>query len=236
MSLISLIFLIISIFSINKYFGKSGLFSYNCIAVCLANIQILQLTNYHYLGFCAPLGTIVFTTTFFTNGLITKQYGKKESQKSILLSSIIYIIFSLSMILSLAHKPFCNQNDFCNQAFEKYKALSEIFIPSLRILISSLLAFIISQFFCTFIFDKLNKFSKFIPMPTSIFLSSILDHVSFTIFAFYIFSDTKPPLKIFFSGYIFGSYILRLLAILILTMASYLKKFVTSKPSKVLKN
>ncbi|MDR1208611.1 MAG: queuosine precursor transporter [Holosporales bacterium] len=136
--------------------GKSGLCAYNCIAVCIANIQVLHITKYDLMPMPVPLGTVLFTTTFLSNNMISAKYGSSEAQKSVILSFVVYAFFSISLILSLMHKPL--QGDaFLQESYQNYLAIKRLFTPSIRILCASLISFLLSQYFNILFFVRINK-------------------------------------------------------------------------------
>ncbi|MDR1907542.1 MAG: queuosine precursor transporter [Holosporales bacterium] len=142
----------------HKIAGSAGLCTYNCVAVCLANIQVLHISKYSMLPSPLPLGTVLFTTTFLANNIISSKYGKDEAKKSIRLSFIVYTFFSFSLIISLMHKPFVLEGDvFTQQAYLNYQAMMRLFVPSLRILCASIAAFLVSQLCNVWFFDKVRR-------------------------------------------------------------------------------
>ncbi|MDR0632988.1 MAG: queuosine precursor transporter [Holosporales bacterium] len=237
---------ILCVFTFYKYFGVTGLHVYNSLVICLANIQILHLTQFAYIDVQVPLGTVLFTTTFLANWIISGECGAAEARKSVLLSSLAYVLFSGHMLLALAHSPVRQLDTYSLQALSKYQALLEIFIPSLRIILASILAYIISQFFYIRFIVKAGATSLakteagaenagktphrplqypqgaivFLQQSLSMFLSSIIDHIVFSIFAFYIFPAVKPTIHLFINGYVVSSFAVRLVTIAICTMSA----------------
>lgn len=230
-SLLVLLFSLMSLYFFYKKASLSGLYIYNILVVCLANIQILHVTQYTLCSTPLPLGTVLFTTLFLSNTVITDQYGVKAAQKGVILSLAVYAFFSISMILSLMHKPAIGNEEFLQQATINYQAMIRIFIPSLRIFLASLMAFGVSQIFNIFIFNKIKyKVSNlYINQFISIFLASFLDHLIFTAFAFYVFANIKPSLDLFWNGYVIGSFIIRIIVVCFYIIAAYLKKWFLKK-------
>jgi uncharacterized integral membrane protein (TIGR00697 family) len=136
--------------------GKSGLCAYNCIAICIANIQVLHITKYDTLPLPVPLGTVLFTTTFLSNNMISAKYGSAEANKSVILSFVVYAFFSVSLIMSLMHKPL-QGDDFLRESYQNYLAMKRLFTPSMRILCASLISFALSQHVNVLIFKRINQ-------------------------------------------------------------------------------
>lgn len=237
-SLIALLFALVSIFIFHKYAGLAGLYVYNCLVVCIANVEILHLTQYHFWQTPIPLGTVLFTTTFLTNDIITNHYGKMAANRSVFLSFSAYIFFTVSMLLSLAHLPATHGKDieYLHYSNQNYEALIQIFVPSLRILIASLVSFFVSQQFNIGFFHSL----KFLPerflwirQSSAMFLASIVDHLTFSFIAFYFFITPKPSLNILIDGYIIGSYMIRILVIIVCAIGTYLYQKISTKKGDV---
>jgi uncharacterized PurR-regulated membrane protein YhhQ (DUF165 family) len=128
------------------------------------------------------------------------------------------------MLLSLAHKPSEETTEVCVQAMGKFKALAEVFIPSVRLLFSSLFSAMISQLFCIFILEKLQRF-RFCNKPIAMFLAGVVDNATFTFFAFYFFSSITPDFKFFLENCMAGAFIIRIITIFACTIASFSKLF-----------
>ncbi|MDR0630989.1 MAG: queuosine precursor transporter [Holosporales bacterium] len=190
--------------------GKSGLCAYNCIAVCLANIQVLHVTKYDVFSVPIPLGTVLFTTTFLSNNMISAKYGPSEANKSVLLSFVAYAFFSISLILSLMHKPV--QGDaFLQESYQNYLAMKRLFTPSLRILCASFIAFLFSQFFNVLIFKRVSRtqLNKSVLNFISVSVSGLLDNLVFSSLAFYFWGPIRPSLSTLFGGYVLETTVIR---------------------------
>ncbi|GHS92644.1 hypothetical protein AGMMS49949_05000 [Alphaproteobacteria bacterium] len=222
----------------HKIFGLTGLYLYNALAICLANIQILHITHYSFFSSPTPLGTVLFTTTFFANTLMTNLYGAKAARRGILLSFLAYSFFAFSMILSLLHVPVIGEGGeaqdasarpdaFLLQAQKNYEAIKCLFLPSLRILGASLFAFAASQLTSVATFQRLKKGTKGhllgLRHGASIFLSSFVDHFLFSYLAFFLFVTPKPSLTMLWMGYGLDSFILRYVVIGVCVLIPYLK-------------
>ena len=210
----------LSIMGLKKGFGLAGLHVYNVLAVCLANIQILHLTTFRWVSLTLPLGTVVFTTTFFVNGLIARYASLQESRKSILLSSFAYIFFFLNMFLSLMHNPATVEDAYTSEALSRYQALLEIFTPTTRLFFASLCAFCISHLFYLLLLRWLGRAS--VQNSVCVFLSGILDHIVFTFCAFYLFCEVKPSWHVFIEGYLIGSLVVRFVTIVVFSWFQHL--------------
>jgi uncharacterized integral membrane protein (TIGR00697 family) len=200
-----------------RFAGKTGLCTYNSVAVCLANIQVLHVTKYCVSPFPLPLGTILYTTTFLSNNMLAIKYGAKEASKSVALSFMVYAFFALSLIISLMHKPFIEPgNTFLEESFQNYLAIERLFVPSVRLFVASLGAFLISQSCNVFMFDRMGK--ELSSNAISAFLSGVVDNIVFSFLAFYSLATFRPSLSVLLNGYILEVTIIRGIVILIFTI------------------
>jgi uncharacterized integral membrane protein (TIGR00697 family) len=227
-SLVVLVFSLCSLLIFFKRLGLTGLYVYNCLSVCLANIQILHLTSYSFFTTPLPLGTVLFTTTFFSTSLITDQYGPQAARQGIFLSFLAYGFFSLSMLLSLKHAPASGNDVFLQNAHDNYRAMCKIFRPSLRLFLASLASFTASQWVDVIGFQWIKRLTKgrflWLRQGGSMFFSSFIDHFLFSYLAFYFFITPKPTLNLFWNGYVFNSFLLRYGTIFVCVLAASLWK------------
>jgi uncharacterized integral membrane protein (TIGR00697 family) len=149
-----------------RFFGALGLVCYSVLAVTIANMQVLKLGAFSYINEPVALGTVMFTTLFTTSDLITEHYGADLAKKTIYLTFLMQIFVILSMVLVIAHPEAGNQKTSIQVALEA------LFTPSLRLLIASLIAFIISQHI------DICIFSAFIVKICVIIMGKLIDSES----------------------------------------------------------
>ncbi|MFO8054052.1 MAG: queuosine precursor transporter [Bacteroidales bacterium] len=121
-----------------RIFGKMGLFIWVPVAAITANIQVIQ--GIELFGFAATLGNIVYASSFLVTDILSENYGKKEANKAIWIGFFSLISMTLLMNLALLFEPL--QEEFAQTA---YQSLSTIFTLMPRIVVASLLAYIVSQ-------------------------------------------------------------------------------------------
>ncbi|MDR2464547.1 MAG: queuosine precursor transporter [Holosporales bacterium] len=203
---------------LHKFAGIVGLHTYNAIVVCIANIEVLHVTKYELLSTPVPLGTILFTTTFIANNIIADKYGNSYARKSVYLSFLVYTFFSISLIISIMHNPFVDESVFLQQAFLNHESMMRLFVPSLRILVASLVAFLCGQLFNISVFRKIRciKTPWFSLLEyLGIFLAGLLDNIVFSSIAFYFLASPALSLSLLLNGYIIPSCIIRFIIILL---------------------
>lgn len=76
-----------------RFFGKSGLFCFNAIISTMSNIIILR--NLKTFGMLLNLSGITFLSALFSLNLMVEKYSKKEATKSVILSLLLNITFTI---------------------------------------------------------------------------------------------------------------------------------------------
>lgn len=192
-----------------RYFRQSGLYVYSIIAVIVSNMQILKLTQYSFLDNPIALGTVVFSTTFAVDNILTEYFGPKAARKCVYLCFLSYLFFIILMRVAVLHPKI-----YAPDCLNLHSELAAIFSPSFRFFSSSLISYLACQLWDIQIFSLLKKLFKekflWIRSAISISISTFFDNFIFSIFAWIIFSDAPIDWKIVWHTYILNAYILRL--------------------------
>ncbi len=229
LNLLSFVICVISIIFLLRFYGKEGLFLYTTIIVITSNIQVLKLTHYFFIESPVALGTVIFSTTFAVDNIITELFGASEAKKNTFLSFFCYLIFIILMKITIFYPTIMDTD--CYNCHEEIKIL---FSPSLVIFISSLIAYIIGQLFDIKLFTFLKKltrnkwliFRSFISMS----LSTFLDNFVFSISAWMILSDNPISWSSLWKTYIFSGYLLRLIVVVLcVPLVKLAKRFYLDK-------
>lgn len=183
-----------------RIFGKMGLFIWVPIAGIVANIQVIQTIE--LFGFTATLGNIVYASSFLVTDILSENYGKKEANKAIWIGFFSLIAMTILMNLALFFNP-------TSEAFSQdtYKSIETIFSFMPRIVLASLVAYILSQKHDIWAFHFWKKrFSSaktlWIRNNLSTMVSQLLDSLVFTIIAFYGVFEMEILIEIFATTYI----------------------------------
>ncbi len=184
-----------------KLFAKSGLYCFTVIATIAANIEVLIFIK--AFGVDMTLGNVLFAATFLCTDIISEVYGKREARKAVtigIITNITFVIFSQWWLLY----------DATNK--DTMTAMHGVFNQVPRVMIASLLVYIIVQYLDVFLYHKWWKITdkKFgdhkkylwFRNNASTLVSQFLNTVLFNVFAFYGTVTTKELLSFIFVGYI----------------------------------
>ena len=127
-----------------KIFGKSGLFAWIGICAVFANIEVTILV--HAFGMDQTLGNTLFASSFLATDILSEIYGKKEANKGVYVGIITTVLFIVLSFLWVHYIPA--EADW---AMPSVKAL---FSNTPRILLASLIAYIVSEFFDVWLYHK----------------------------------------------------------------------------------
>ena len=198
MSLVLTIFwiLLISIFAVGgAYYAKRYNRSDALIALYVTLIVISNIIasktiafDFGFTTFFAPGAVLLFSVTFLLTDIVSEKFGRRETQRMILLALFcqIALIASSYLIVKAAPAPF-----FQNQA-----AFEFIFGTVPRIVIASLITFFVSENLDAYLFQWFKKLTggkqlwmrnAFSSLP-----AMLVDSVLFVTLAFYGVMPTLP--------------------------------------------
>lgn len=184
-----------------KLFHEQGLYLWTVVATISANIEVLMVVK--AFGMEMTLGNILFASTFLVTDIASELYGKKASQKAVVLgvtTSITFILISQSWMLYVPA-----QSDWATPA------IREIFSNTPRMMLSSLIVYAIVQSFDVWAYHKWWAFTErkfgdskrflWLRNNGSTLLSQLANMVLFNLAAFIGIYDTKTLVSIILSGY-----------------------------------
>ena len=200
--ILQLILIYSSILIAYRIFGKIGLFAMNIICTIFANIEVLVLVD--AFGIEQTLGNIIFSSTYLVTDILSENEGKKEASKAVwigVLTSIMMLIISQYWFL---YTP--SGNDWA------MPALKTIFSTTPRLMLASLLGYIISQRFDVWLYHKWwdlttkktgnSKAFLWLRNNGSTMISQLVNTIVFTLTAFAGTYNVKLLLSIMLSSYI----------------------------------
>ncbi len=207
LSIISFIIGVLVMLFMFRVFGLVGLYVYSSAATITANIQVLKLMTFSSMAEPVALGTAVFSTIFLCNDIITEHYGSEAAKKNIWLSFVTQILVTITMVVAIGFNP--------PNGDKAHDAISLLFLPAPRLLIASLVAFVVSQLFNINIFQALSKICKekmlWLRSNAALMISELVDNIIFSSLAWVILSPTPVSMTTLIYTYIIGTYILRVI-------------------------
>lgn len=184
-----------------KLFAKSGLYVFTAIATIAANIEVLIFIK--AFGVDMTLGNVLFAATFLCTDIISEVYGKREARKAVtigIITNITFVVFAQWWLLYTATNP------------ETMTAMHAVFDQVPRVMIASLVVYIVVQYMDVFLYHKWwtltdKKFGNhkkylWFRNNASTLVSQFLNTVLFNVFAFYGTVGKKELLSFIFVGYI----------------------------------
>lgn len=220
---------VIIILALFRTLGLYGLYAYNIIATILANIQVLKLSQFSLSPEPVALGTITFATIFLVSDIITEHYGKQAAQRSIWLSFSSQIIVTILMILTLGHTPI--PNDIAQPAMET------LFLPAPRLVIASMVSFVVSLWIDIQIFNALNVYTRhrhlWLRTGLSTMIGALVDNVIFSTLAWVVLAPQPVTLQSLVFTYIFGTYVARVLIAIVSTPVLYLSYYFKNRNDSI---
>tara|TARA_B100001123_G_C15230861_1_gene995097 strand:+ start:304 stop:1182 length:879 start_codon:yes stop_codon:yes gene_type:complete len=230
-----LIFCFLAVLIFLKLFGAVGLYIYTVIAIISGNIQILKLVKFSFFNEPVALGTALFASTFFCTDILSEYFGKKEAQKNVFLGFAGFLLMTFFMIFTIGFKPLdpLSVSSTYEWALKTQENLISIFLPFPTFFISSMLAYLTSQFFDVWFFEWISKLTNkrflWLRNNLSTMTSSLIDNFIFSIFAWIIFNPNPLEFNTVLFTFILGTYILRIIIAIIDTPFLYLSRFFLPK-------
>ena len=184
-----------------RLFGKKGLLAFNVMATILANIEVLLLVR--AFGIEMTLGNVLFASTFLVTDILSENHGRKDANRSVIISTICSIFFIAISQMWLLSTP--SENDWASASFHT------IFSNTPRIVCASLSVYLISQLTDVWLYHKWWNWCKkrfgdskkglWIRNNGSTMLSQLLNTLLYTTFAFWGTYSIETLVSIFISTY-----------------------------------
>lgn len=168
-----------------RLFGKNGLLAFNVLATILANIEVLLLVE--AFGLEMTLGNVLFASTFLVTDILSENHGRKDAQRTVLISTLCSVFFIAISQMWLLYTP--GESDWASGAFHT------IFSSTPRIVFASLAVYLISQLTDVWLYHKWwdwckkhfkdSKKGLWIRNNGSTMISQLLNTFLYTTLAFY---------------------------------------------------
>jgi len=205
-----------------RFFGKVGLFVWIAISTILANIQVVKTIE--VFSITATLGNTLYGSIFLATDILNENHSEKDAKKSVWLGFFSAIVMIITMQLAILFIPAAS--DY-SQA-----SLVTIFNPTIRIVVGSLVAYLISQFLDVKVFQKIRKrfpSDKMLWLRNngSTWFSQLIDTLIFVSIAFVGQFELSILIEIYITTYLF-----KIIIALIDTPFMYLSKIIAKKIQK----
>lgn len=184
-----------------RLFGKGGLLAFSIFATLVANIEVLLLVE--AFGIEMTLGNVLFGSTFLITDILSENHSRKDANGAVLISTACSILFIAISQIWLLYTPAAN--DWASGAFHT------IFSNTPRIIIASLVVYLVSQLVDVWLYHKWwdwcrKRFSDsrkglWIRNNGSTMISQLLNTSLFTFIAFYGVHSFGTLVSIFASSY-----------------------------------
>lgn len=186
-------------------FKIEGLMIYQIIALLIADIQVLCAAKFSFSNNLVPLGTVIYTTIFLVNDLITEHASAEVAKKTVNLVLCGHLFFFSLILWTLAYPPICAEQPHHQIFIASAEAISILFSPHLVIFLSSQCAYLVSQNIDISIFAQIkNKMPKALILRSlvSVLLAVFFDTCIFNLFAWQLFAQDAIPWKELWNDYI----------------------------------
>lgn len=174
--LMTIVGLFFTLFSFRM--GITWLYGYVAIAIILANIFVTkQITLF---GLAATGGNVMYGTIFLATDLLSEHYGKAFARKAVFIgffAAIVYLVMSQFIV------------SFIPAGYDTVQGgMQSIFSFAPRIILASLLAYLISQLHDVWIFHLIREKTQgrklWLRNNGSTWLSQLIDSLTFSLVAF----------------------------------------------------
>jgi uncharacterized integral membrane protein (TIGR00697 family) len=216
---------IASVLLLLRVAGVAGLWLYSAIATIAANIQVLRCSPFLLWEHPIALGTVLFTSIFWVNDLITEYYGIQYARKNILLCFFSQLCFNLWMLLTIAHPLTTLPHDQQNQ-----QAIIQVFLPSARLLLASISAYITSQWLDITLFSRIKSMTKqrylWLRQNLAMGIAGFLDNLMFSLCAWMWLqpAEARSWEELWYT-YVLSAQCMRMLITLLVTPVTYLSRY-----------
>lgn len=186
------------------------------IAVCAVLINLAVLKQMELFGLAATGGNVFYAAIFFATDLLDEYWGPKAASRAVRIGFMGGILYLGMTQIILLYTP--NATDFAQPA------MIELFGIVPRIVMGSLIAYLLSQHLDIWLFSRIKEATgrdRFLWLRNNLstFLSQAVDTLIFSLIAFYGIPDF-PLLEV-----ILITYLLKVIVAVLDTPFIYLSRF-----------
>lgn len=215
-------FVLLAIFNLIAFrYWKVYMFMLIVVYTLLMNIFVTK--QFDAFGFMITGWNALYGATFLLTDLLSEHHGKKTAYKAVMVGFITMILFVVCTQALLLFTP--NDFDFSQDS------LSTLFSVTPRILLWSMLAFLIAQHTDIFLYNKIKKITKnkylFLRNNGSTLISQLIDTFIFTLVGLTTIWSIEwiIPAEIFWEVFL-ATYVIKVIISLIDTPFMYIAKYI----------
>lgn len=221
-------FLFCSPLLLHGFFGARGLLVYVTAMGLVCNIQLLKVVQFSIINFPIPLGTPTFVSIVITLKILNEVYGRKAAQSALYLSAVMSLLFCTSLFITTAYTPTSSTVLLVYKQVDMHSQIKEIFTPLIGLYLSSLVAYLVSEWIDIHLFTKMKKhFQKkllWLRINISGLVASILDNSIYYALIFFVLGQKSMEINIYLYSYVLSSLVLRISFSFLFTPVIYLSK------------
>lgn len=169
-----------------KFFGKAGIYVWVGLAAVLANV--VQGKNAELIGLYAGIGHVLFSSNFLATDILNECYSQKDAKKAVWIGLFGNLVYLGAMIIAMSYKssPIDTIGEHMNAMFGL----------NIRITLSSMFWYLVSNFGDVWLYDKLKKLTggKYLWLRNNVstIIFNCAENFGFAYFAFGgIFTGTQ---------------------------------------------
>ena len=136
-----------------RLFGKMGLYAIVILNIMLSNLQGPKLTI--IFGMETSLGVILYSGIYFATDLLGEKYGKRESERAVLLGFVTSIVTVIMIYISLLFLP-----SQTSHAQKVHDAMVTLFNFTPLFVFGSLFVYVVTQSFDVWLFHYIKEKTK----------------------------------------------------------------------------
>ncbi|MBT3690530.1 queuosine precursor transporter [bacterium] len=190
--------------------GRVWLISLIAVNVVIMNIFVIK--GMYLFGLAGTGGNVLYASIFLATDILSEHYGKQEAMKAVRVGFFVSIFFLVMSQFIILFKPA--DYDIAQSS------LLTLFTLTPRIVLGSMMAYLVSQHIDVWLFDKIKSKTQgkhlWLRNNGSTFVSQFIDSVIFTSIAFIGIYPIIPL--------IFFTYLIKLVVAVIDTPFMYLSK------------
>jgi queuosine precursor transporter len=168
---------------VKKYDRPDILIGLYLTLVTVANIVAQKIIQYDFGTFTlfATAGTILFAVTYLITDIVNERFGRNEARRMVLIAFLMQVVVAVFMFMAISATPapFYSNND----------AFGSILGNSLRVIVASLIAFLICEMLDVYVFHWLKKMTNdkhlWMRSAFSTLPAMAIDSILFVLLAFF---------------------------------------------------